>query len=135
MRELGTLGRVLSGGSGGSVGLCELRVLGAVDGLLKDGLGLVELELGLEVLEVVGIAGRIGSTASVGEVELVVKDLVTRVSPVAFPTTTLLDLLGILANMTMLREIARQMLLRSSGAIGQAGVVLVVELVRTSHGC
>lgn len=35
--------------------------------------------------------------------------------------------------MTVLREIARQMLLRSSRAIGQAGVVLVVELVRTSH--
>lgn len=35
--------------------------------------------------------------------------------------------------MTVLREVARQMLLRSSRAIGQAGVVLVVELVRTSH--
>lgn len=82
MRDLGALGRVLGGGSGGSVSLCELRVLGAVDRLLKDGLGLVELELGLEVLEVVGIAGRVGSTASVGEVELVVKNLVTRVAPI-----------------------------------------------------
>lgn len=133
MRQLGTLGRVLGGGSGGSVGLCELWVLSAVDGLLKDRLGLVELELGLEVLEVVGIAGRIGSTASIGEVELVVKNLITRVAPVAFSSTALLDLLGVLANMTVLREIARQMLLRSSRAIGQAGVVLVVELVRASH--
>lgn len=81
MRDSGTLGRVLGGGSGGSVGLYELWVLSAVDGLLKDGLGLVELELGLEVLEIVGIAGRIGSTASVGEVELVVKNLITRVAP------------------------------------------------------
>lgn len=80
--DLGALGRVLGRGSGGSVSLCELRVLGAVDRLLKDGLGLVELELGLEVLEVVGIAGRVGSTASVGEVELVVKNLITRVAPI-----------------------------------------------------
>lgn len=35
--------------------------------------------------------------------------------------------------MAMLREVARQMLLRGSCAIGQAGMVLVVELVRTSH--
>lgn len=79
--DLGALGRVLGGGSGGGVSLCELRVLGAVDRLLKDRLRLVELELGLEVLEVVGIAGRVGSTASVGEVELVVKNLITRVAP------------------------------------------------------
>lgn len=84
MRELGTLGRVLGGGGGGSVCLCELWVLSAVDRLLKHRLGLVELELGLEVLEVVGIAGRIGSTASVGEVELVVKNLITRVSPIKY---------------------------------------------------
>lgn len=88
MRDLGALGRVVvnrdatGGGSGSSVGLGELWVLGAVDRLLEDGLGLVELELGLEVLEVVGIAGRIGSTASVGEVELVVEDLITRVAPI-----------------------------------------------------
>lgn len=189
MRDLGALGRVVvdrdaaGRGSGSSVGLGKLWVLGAVNRLLEDGLGLVELELGLEVLEVVGIAGRIGSTAGVGEVELVVKDLITRVAPindqridpkycvtVCFPkgyrqvrkrnragirpvdiamvanrrlpwgpkqmlkgcrqrsqgrdlpialsSTTLLDLLGVLANMTMLREVARQMLLGSSSAIG-----------------
>lgn len=88
MRDLGALGRVVvdrdatGGGSGGSVGLGELWVLGAVDRLLKDGLGLVELELGLEVLEVVGIAGRIGATPSVGEIELVVKNFIARVSPI-----------------------------------------------------
>lgn len=87
MRDLGALGRVLvdrdatGGGSGGSVGLGELWVLGTVDRLLEDGLRLVELELGLEVLEVVGIAGRIGAAAGVGEVELVVKNLITRVAP------------------------------------------------------
>lgn len=89
MRDLGALGRVLvdrdatGGGSGGSVGLGELWVLCAVDRLLEDGLGLVELELGLEVLEVVGIAGRIGAAASVGKVELVVKNLITRVAPIS----------------------------------------------------
>lgn len=35
--------------------------------------------------------------------------------------------------MTMLREVARQVLLRGSRAIGEASVVLVIELVRTSH--
>lgn len=88
MRDLGALGRVVvdrdatGRGSGSSVGLGKLWVLGTVDRLLEDRLGLVELELGLEVLEVVGIAGRIGSTASVGEVELVVKDLIARVAPI-----------------------------------------------------
>lgn len=87
MSDLGALGGVVidrhatGGGSGGRVGLGELWVLGAVDRLLEDGLGLVELELGLEVREVVGIAGRIGPAASVGEVELVVKNLITRVAP------------------------------------------------------
>lgn len=87
MRDLSALGRVVvhrdatGGGSGGRVGLGELWVLSAVDRLLEDGLRLVELELGLKVLEVVGIAGRIGAAASVGEVELVVKNLITRVAP------------------------------------------------------
>lgn len=140
MRDLGALGRVVvdrdatGGSSGGSVSLGELWVLSTMDRLLKDGLGLVELELGLEVLEVVGIAGGIGAAASVGEVELVVKNLITRVAPVALSSAALLDLLGVLANMAVLREVARQMLLRGSRTIGQTGVVLVVELVRTSHG-
>lgn len=87
MRDLCALGRVVvdghttGGGRRGSVSLSELGVLSAMDRLLEDGLGLVELELGLEVLKIVGIAGRVGSTASVGEVELVVKNLITRVAP------------------------------------------------------
>lgn len=87
MRYLGALGRILvdrnTTGRGGSVGLSELGVLGTVNGLLKDRLGLVELELGLEVLEVVGVAGRVGSATSVGEIELVVKNLITRVAPIS----------------------------------------------------
>ena len=86
MRDLVALGRVVvdrdatGGGSRGSVGLGKLWVIGAVNRLLKDRLGLVELELGLEVLDVVG-TGRIGATASVGEVELVVKNFIARVAP------------------------------------------------------
>lgn len=48
---------------------------------LKDGLDLIHIELGLELLDV-GEAGGVGSTASVGKIELVVKNLVTGVAPV-----------------------------------------------------
>lgn len=49
--------------------------------LLKDGLRLVDLELGLEVVEVVGVAAAVGSTAGVGEFELLVDNLLARRAP------------------------------------------------------
>lgn len=52
----------------------------AVDLLFEDGLGLGFLEFGREVF---GIADEgVGSTASVGQVEVLVFDLVARASPV-----------------------------------------------------
>lgn len=85
---LDALGRVLdlvdgAARGGGGIGLCELVLglgFGAVDALLEDGLDFVHVELGLEVANV-GVAGRVGAAAGVGQVELVVDDLVTRVAP------------------------------------------------------
>lgn len=51
-------------------------------GLLEDGLGLVDVKLGLEVAELVGIAGAVGSAARVGECEVLVDNLFTSRAPV-----------------------------------------------------
>lgn len=50
--------------------------------------------------------------------------------PVGLTTTTLLDLLGILASMAVLGEEAREMFLWGGSAVSQTGVVLVVVLKR-----
>lgn len=65
----------------GRLSLGQLIVGGAVDRLLEDGVRLVDLELGLEILNVVE-AGGVGSATGVGEVELVVQDLLARITPV-----------------------------------------------------
>jgi hypothetical protein len=53
--------------------------------------------------------------------------------PVALASPVLLDLLGLLVRVAVLGEEARQVLLGGSGAVGEAGVVLLVELVRAGH--
>jgi hypothetical protein len=45
---------------------------GTVESLLKDRFGLVELKLGLEVVQVVGVATAVGTTAGIRKVELLV---------------------------------------------------------------
>lgn len=107
--------------------------LGAVEALLKDGLGLVDLELGLEVMEMVRVAAAVGAAASVGELELLVDDLLARRAPVAAATSVLLGLLGVNTVEAALGEELGKILMRDGGALGQAGVVLLVELVRSSH--
>lgn len=57
-----------------------------------------------------------------------VKYGIKRHIPIGLATTTLLDLFGILANMTVLGEEARKMLFWSGSAVSQTGVVLVVVL-------
>lgn len=86
MGDLDALGRglVVDGATagGGRVGLGELILgSGAMNGLLKDGFNLVHVKLGLEVREVVGVAGRVGSAAGVGKVELIIEDLIAGVAP------------------------------------------------------
>lgn len=62
------------------VGLVVL-VNGAVDRLLEDGLGLVDLELALEISGVVGDGAAIGATAGVGKAEWLVGDVVAEGAP------------------------------------------------------
>lgn len=52
-----------------------------MDGLLEDWLGLIDLKFGLEVLNVVE-AGRVGSTAGIGKVEMIINDLLTEIAPI-----------------------------------------------------
>lgn len=57
-----------------------------------------------------------------------VKCGIKRDIPVGLATTTLLDLLGILASMTVLGEEAREVLLWGGSTVSQTSVVLVVVL-------
>lgn len=135
--------------------LDQLLVLGrSVDALLEHRLGVVYLELGLEAGRIGGEAAAVRTASSVAQVEALVDDLVARISPssvlvadtldkhiciygkhipVALSAAVLLGLLGVLSDEAVLGEVARQMLRGSCGAVGETGVVLVVELVRASH--
>lgn len=53
--------------------------------------------------------------------------------PVALATTVLLGLVGVFVDMARLGEVARKVLVRVSGAIGQASMVAVSVLVGASH--
>jgi hypothetical protein len=107
--------------------------LGAVDTLLEDGLGLIELKLGLEVMKMIRVAAAVGAATSVGELELLVDDLLTGTSPVTLAATVLLGLLGINTIEAVLGKELGNILLRKNSTLGDAGVVFVVELVRSSH--
>jgi len=106
---------------------------GAVDTLLEDGLRFVELELGLEVVEVVGVATAIGTTTGVDEVELLVDNLLAHITPIAFAGAILLRLLGVGTLEAVLGEEFGDNILRKDCALGNAGMVLVVDLVGASH--
>ena len=56
-----------------------------------------------------------------------------RYSPVPFTTSFLLDLLGVLVDEAALGKEAREMLLRLSSAVGDAGVVTISEFMGASH--
>ena len=43
-----------------------------MDALLKDGFGLIELELRLEVIEVVRVAAAVGTSTGIGKVEVLI---------------------------------------------------------------
>lgn len=77
----------------GSIRLLKSHLLlflgSAMNTLLKDWLGLVDLKLGLEVLQVVGDGTGVGVTASVDETELrVVDNFITSVAPVESDVST-----------------------------------------------
>jgi len=107
--------------------------LGAVDAFLKDGFGFIKLELGLEVDEVVGVAAAVGATTGVGELELLVYNLLTSSAPIALAAAVLFGLLRIHSLEAVLGKKLGDVLLWKDSALSDAGVILVVELVGTSH--
>jgi hypothetical protein len=119
--------------SGGRALLVEFSAHGPMELFLEDRLGLNSLELGLEVLELMG-AG-VASAARIGHVVREVLYLVAFFAPIALSSAILLGLLRVFSRMPGFGEVAREMLLRFSGAVGEAGVVAVSELVRSSHDC
>lgn len=128
-----------------------------MEGLFEDRLGLVDLELGLEVAGVVGEAATVGAAAGIGEPEVFINHFFSEASPngrvlavvyqieclhgqdgiwslpVAFAATVLLDLFGVCVDMPVLGKEAWEMLSGSSGAVGETLVVTVIGLVRASH--
>jgi len=123
-------------GARGALGLVQSVIvldLWAMETLLEDRFGFIELKLGLEVMEMIGIAAAVGATASVCKLELLVDDFLTGTTPVALATAVLLGLLGINTIEAVLGKEFGDVLLRKDGALGNAGMVLVVELVRSSH--
>lgn len=123
-------------GAGGRLRLGQgvvFLMLGAVDALLKDGLGLVDLELGLEVAQVVGVATAVGSAALVGPLELLINDFLTWIAPIASAAAILLGLLGVNTSEAVLGKELGNIVLRKNGAFGNASVVLLVVLVGASH--
>lgn len=101
---------------------------------LKDRLGLVDLELGLEITHMVGDAAAVGAAAGIGEAEWLVCNVIAESSPIASTTSVFLDLFGIDIGVATLREEAWEVLRRSCGAFSKALVITVVGFVGTSHG-
>lgn len=124
-------------GARGALGLGQsvvILMVRAVDALLEDGLGLIDLKLRLEVMEMVRVAAAVGATTRVGEAELLIDYLGAKTTPVATAATILLGLLGVDTFEAVLGEELGKVILGKDSALGQAGVVLLVVLVRSSHG-
>lgn len=108
-------------------------LLRAMEGLFEDGLGLIDLELGLEVGGVMGKVAAVGAATGVGEAEVFVGDVIVNSAPIASARAVLLHLLGIHVEMAMLGEEARKMLSWGGSALGKTLVVTIVGLVGASH--
>jgi hypothetical protein len=105
----------------------------AVKGLLKDGFGLIDLELALQISHMVGDAAAVGAATSVGEAERLVCDLVINRAPISPAKAVLLDLLGVGVDVAVLCKEAWKVLRRVSGAFSKTLVITVVGLNGTSH--
>jgi len=108
---------------------------GAMDTFLEHRLGLIDLKLGLEILELRGDAAAVGAATGIDEVELFIDDFTTSRAPIGLAATVFLCLLGIGIGVTMLPEELGDMCLRVATTHGTTlkGVVLVIELVGASH--
>jgi len=125
-------------GSGAVVGgrstlFVELCTHSTVELLFENRLRLDRLELGLEVLHLVG--ARIASAAGVVHAVWGVLYLIAITAPIALSTAILLGLAWVFSGVARLGEVARKMLLSLGGAVSQAGMVTVSEFVGSSHDC
>jgi len=101
--------------------------------LLEDRLDLIDLELGLECVGIGRQAAAVGTTTGIGKVESVEDYFIAGFTPIAFASAILLGLLGVLVWESVFGKKLGEMLLRMNSALGNAGVVLRVVLVRASH--
>lgn len=118
--------------------------------LLKDYLRFDSLELGLEIANGMAVGAAIGATTSVGERIAVVILLFTGTAPIplisclstpklaadlpiALAASFFLHFLRVGIGVARLGEVAREMLLDSSRAVGEPGMITVIELVRAGH--
>lgn len=90
---------------------------GAMETLLKDGLRFVELELGLKVMKVVGVATTIGTATGIDEIELFVDDFFTHITPIALASAILLRLLGVSTLKAVLGKEFGKVVMRKDGAL------------------
>jgi len=113
-----------------SLSLWKLFIDGsAMDIFIKDWVVVYLLELGLEVLQTSRVAAAVGSATSIGHIEARVLDLFTINTPVALASAILLCLLRVLVGETALGEVTGEVFFGSGRAIGQTGVVAVIEFV------
>lgn len=120
----------------GRVGLGEVLMvlfLRAVERLLEDRLGLIDLKLSLEVGDVVREAAAVGAAARVGKSKLLISDIIVDGSPVATARSILLHLFGVDIGEAILAKKARYSFRGENSPLGNALVVTVIGLVRSSH--
>lgn len=104
----------------------------AVERLLEDGLGLVDLKLSLEIGNM-REAATVGAAAGIGKGELLASDVIVDSSPVASTRAVLLHLLGVNVGKAALTKEARDSFRGEHSPLGDALVVTVVGLVRSGH--
>jgi len=110
----------------------------AVDVLLEDWLRLIDLELGLEVLQVGRDAAAVGSAAGIDKGKLfLVHNFASGRTPIGLSTSILLCLLGVSVGKAVLAKELGDVRLRvaASGCttLNKGRVILVVVLVGASH--
>jgi len=130
------LGRVTALGRvrlGEVIAVVVLLGEGAVERLLKDGLGVNNLKLGPKVPGVMRDGAAVGAATGIGKGKVLVGNLFMEGAPVTLASAVLFDLFGIDIGVATLGKVTGQMLDRESGAFGDALVVAVVGLVRASH--
>lgn len=103
----------------------------SVNVFFKHGLLLIDIKLGLEVVDVCRHVAAVGTATGIGELEVFIHHFGTGCAPVGLATAILLGLLGIGVGEPVLgKELGEVMFLV---VVFKAIVLAVVELVRASH--